>query len=126
MNKELVVKKCAKCGALVVELNKCNCENCGIKCCGEEMKVLAPNTVDAAVEKHKPTYEIVDGMLKVKVNHVMEEEHYIEWICIVGDNINIMKKLNPNEVAEFTCEYSENVEIYSYCNKHGLWKTEVK
>ncbi len=126
MNKELVVKKCTKCGALVIELEECKCENCGIKCCNEEMKTLKPNSVDAAVEKHVPSYEVVDGRINIKVNHVMEEDHYIEWIYVVNDKTNTMVKLNPGEVAEFNCEYVEGTVIYAYCNKHGLWKNEVK
>lgn len=63
------------------------CDNCEtqiltsedgkLECCGESMLELVPNSVDASFEKHVPTYEIVDGKVKAKVNHVMEEEHYI-------------------------------------------------
>ena len=79
--KELVIKKCLKCGALAEVLQDCKCENCGIKCCGQEMFSLVPNSVDAAFEKHVPTYQVVGDEVLVKVNHVMEEEHYIEWIA---------------------------------------------
>ena len=86
MSKELVIKKCMKCGAMVQVIEDCNCEECGIKCCGEQMQILKPNSVDAAIEKHVPTYEVKDGKIFVRVNHVMEEDHYIEWISIVFDN----------------------------------------
>lgn len=29
--------KCMSCGAIVKEIVPCNCGNCGIKCCGEQM-----------------------------------------------------------------------------------------
>jgi hypothetical protein len=32
---------CEKCGALVKILIECTCENCGIKCCGEQMKEIS-------------------------------------------------------------------------------------
>jgi len=32
--------KCKSCGAIVKELVPCNCENCGIKCCGKEMEEI--------------------------------------------------------------------------------------
>ena len=67
MSKELVVKKCMSCGAMVIVLEDCTCENCGIKCCGEEMAILEPNTVDAAVEKHVPVYEKVEDEIVVRV-----------------------------------------------------------
>ena len=70
MSKEFIVKKCIHCGAVVKVLEECNCA-CGIQCCGEEMKTLVPNSVDAAVEKHVPAYEVKDEKLFVKVNHIM-------------------------------------------------------
>ena len=81
--RELLIKKCKNCGAYVKVFKDCKCKNCGVVCCGESMEVLTPNSVDAAFEKHVPTYEVKDGKLRVEVNHVMEEEHYIEWIAFV-------------------------------------------
>ena len=86
MKNELIIKKCKSCGALVQVLHDCKCENCGIKCCQEEMVVLEPNSVDASAEKHVPTYEKVYDEIMVKVNHPMEKEHYIEWVSLVKDN----------------------------------------
>lgn len=124
--KELIIKKCTKCGAIVKVLQDCKCENCGIKCCGEEMKELIPNSVDAAVEKHVPTYEIKDGKIIVTVNHVMEDEHFIEWISIVKNNKECITYLEPGESAVAHCKYVPGTVIYAYCNKHGLWKKEVE
>ena len=39
--KDLVIKKCFKCGALVNVLNDCTCEDCGIKCCNATMKEIS-------------------------------------------------------------------------------------
>lgn len=126
-NKELTIKKCSKCGAEVKLLKACNCTNCGITCCGEPMKEMTPNTVDAAVEKHKPTYEIKDDKLIVKVNHVMEEEHYIEWISVQFRNKEITKYLKPGEEPILKCcHHEKGTKIYAYCNKHGLWATEIE
>lgn len=126
MKNELIIKKCKSCGAIVKVLEDCNCQNCGIKCCGEEMKKLVPNSVDAAIEKHVPTYEKVEDEILVKVNHVMEKEHYIEWICLVKDNKDIFVKLYPEQNAEVKFPYMQGATIYAYCNKHGLWKSEVE
>lgn len=126
MKNELIIKKCNNCGAIVKVIEDCNCENCGIKCCGEEMKVMTPNSVDAAVEKHVPTYEVVDNDIVVKVNHVMEKDHYIEWISLVTENKEYTVKLYPEQDAEARFPYSKGATLYAYCNKHGLWKTDVK
>lgn len=127
MERELVLKKCLKCGALVNVIKDCKCESgCGIKCCGETMKVIVPNTEEAAFEKHVPTYEISGEEIKVKVNHVMEDEHYIEWISMVTENEEIKKFFKPGEIAECTFRYVKGAKLYSYCNKHSLWMSEVK
>ena len=92
---ELNIKKCKKCGAIVKVLEDCHCDNCGIQCCGEQMELLKPNSVDAAFEKHVPTYEVKDGKIFVRVNHVMEENHYIQWISIVYDGKEKTNKSLP-------------------------------
>lgn len=125
MNNELIIKKCLKCGAIVSVIEDCECDNCGIMCCGEKMQKLIPNSVEAAKEKHIPSYEVVEDEIYVKVNHVMEKEHYIEWIAMVKDNnINICK-LYPEQNAECRFKYIPGAALYSYCNKHGLWKLDI-
>lgn len=126
MNNELIIKRCESCGAIVKVINDCSCENCGIKCCGETMKALLPNSVDAAIEKHVPTYEKVGDEISVKVNHVMEEEHYIEWISLIADNKEYTVSLLPEQNAECKFPYIQGSTLYAYCNKHGLWKADVK
>ena len=126
MKNELIIKKCNNCGAIVKVIEDCTCDNCGIKCCGEEMKVMIPNSVDAAVEKHVPTYQIIDNEIVVKVNHVMENEHYIEWISLVNGDKEYTVKLFPEQNAEARFQYEKGATLYAYCNKHGLWKSEIE
>lgn len=125
MKNELVIKKCKSCGAMVKVLKDCTCENCGIKCCGEEMEILVPNSVEASLEKHIPTYEKVEDEIFVKVNHPMEKEHYIEWVALVKDNKEYTVNLYPEQNAECRFKYIPGSTIYAYCNKHGLWKKDV-
>lgn len=124
--KEYVVKKCLKCGTVVRVIEDCNCTNCGIKCCGEEMHKLEPNSTDGAIEKHIPTYEIKEGKVYVSVNHVMEEDHFIKWISFVYDDIEITTYLVPHKAATAHSKYVKGMKIYAYCNKHGLWVKEVE
>ena len=126
MKNELLIKKCASCGALVKVIEDCTNENCGLQCCGKEMQLLVPNSVDAAVEKHVPTYKIIEDEIFVTVNHVMEKEHFIEWIALVTDNKEYMVKLYPEQNAECRFPYIPGSCLYAYCNKHGLWKKEVE
>ncbi len=124
--KELIIKKCMKCGALVQVIEDCHCDNCGIQCCGEQMKRIEPNSVDAAIEKHVPVYEIVENSIVVTVNHVMEEEHYIEWIAMVSDDKIGKKFLKPGDKPVVTFPYIPGSKVYAYCNKHLLWKADVQ
>ena len=124
--KELVIMKCLKCGAIVKVLKDCTCDNCGINCCGEPMKIVKANSVDAAIEKHKPTYTVENDKIVAKVNHVMDEEHFIEWICLLYDNKEEYVYLNPNEEPAAIFDKVDSGKLYSYCNKHGLWETDIK
>ena len=124
--KEYIVKKCMKCGALVRVMDNCTCSDCGITCCGEPMTRLKTNDTDAAVEKHIPYYEKKEGKVYVTVNHVMNEDHYIEWISFVYDNIEITTYLTPGKSAIAHGKYVKGMKVYAYCNKHGLWVKEVE
>jgi hypothetical protein len=74
----------------------------------------------------KSDYEIKDNIIKARVNHVMEDEHYIEWIAYVTENSHELRYFEPNMIAETEFEFVSNSKLYAYCNKHGLWKNEVK
>ena len=123
--KELVLKKCLKCGAIVKIVKDCNCDDCGIICCKEPMKEIKANSVDASIEKHKPNYTIENNKLIVTVNHVMEDDHYIEWICLLANNKEEYVYLKPGDDPKAIFEKVNSGKIYSYCNKHSLWVTEI-
>lgn len=126
MKNELVIKECKNCGALVKVLRDCTCDSCGIKCCSNEMVELKANETEASREKHIPTYEIVEDEIFVKVNHPMDKEHYIMWIALVNENKEYVINLYPEQNAECRFKYIPGSTIYAYCNKHKLWKCDVK
>ena len=119
------IKRCTKCGAVVDVLNDCTCENCGLVCCGQQMVELVPNTVECAVEKHLPQIEIAGNYVVVKVNHVMDADHYIEWVGVCGDGVSAKKFFKPNQQPIAVFPYVKGSTIYAYCNKHGLWSVKV-
>ena len=118
--------KCKKCNAVVEVLEDCTCSECGIICCNEKMEELKPNSVDASFEKHLPSCEIEGENVYVRVNHVMDEDHFINWIKVVNDESEITTRFKPGEEATFSFKYIKGTTVYSYCNKHGLWATEVE
>lgn len=99
-------------------------------CCDEDMELLVPKENDEGNEKHLPVVEISGNEVTVKVGsvaHPMTEAHYIQWISIFYNNKIQKVKLNYTDEpkAIFTVdEEFETIEVYEYCNIHGLWKTK--
>ncbi len=118
-------KKCNNCGAFIYVIDDCHCK-CGFMCCDEKMEDVVPNSVDAAFEKHVPTYTIKENKMEVTVNHVMDDDHYIEWISMESPKEIVTKKLAPHHEATVTFDYYPHAKLYAYCNKHGLWEKEVE
>ena len=123
MTKRLQIYKCEVCGNIVEVLH----EGAGeLVCCGEPMKLLVENTVDASKEKHVPVIEKTASGVRVKVGsvaHPMEEKHYIEWIEIIADGKAFRQFLKPGDAPEAVFEIKANkIEAREHCNLHGLWK----
>lgn len=122
--KRLQVYKCNVCGNMVEVIHAAGGQ---LVCCGQPMELLTENTTDAALEKHVPVVEKVDGGLKVTVGsvaHPMEEKHYIEWIEVVADGKAYRQFLNPGDKPEaFFTVTGEQINAREFCNLHGLWKS---
>jgi len=117
--------KCSICGNMV-EVTKVGGGQ--LVCCGKPMEKLEPNTVDASTEKHVPVGSREDNKIVVQVGsvpHPMIPEHYIEWIAVVSDNSVERIHLKPGEDPKAIFSNKENVDIYEYCNLHGLWKSSL-
>lgn len=95
------------------------------ECVDVSEKEIVANSVDAAFEKHVPQYEIEKDKIRVSVNHVMEDDHYIEWIMVEYEDFDMTKYFKPGAVAEMEVGYVPGMKLYAYCNKHGLWMSEV-
>ena len=123
MAKKLEIYKCEACGNIVEILHGGEGE---LVCCGEPMKLIVENTVDAAKEKHVPVIERVSGGIKVKIGsvaHPMEDKHYIEWIEIIADGKAYRQFLKPGEKPEASFQVTaDKIQAREYCNLHGLWK----
>ncbi|MCJ7547342.1 MAG: desulfoferrodoxin [Deltaproteobacteria bacterium] len=123
MTARLQIYKCEVCGNIVEVLH----EGAGeLVCCGQPMKLLVENTVDASKEKHVPVIEKTASGVRVKVGsvaHPMEEKHYIEWIEIIADGKAYRQFLKPGDAPEAVFEIKANkIEAREHCNLHGLWK----
>ena len=54
----------------------------------------------------------------------MTEEHYIKWISVTTTKRVLEYELKPNMKPEviFNLDDEEILEVFAYCNLHGLWK----
>ena len=117
--------KCTKCNTIVeiVMPGKPSLVHCG-----QPMELLEEQVAEAALNKHVPVIEKIDGGYKVKVGstaHPMTETHYIVWIELLADGKIYRQFLSPGDKPEaiFSVEAKE-VSAREYCNLHGLWKDE--
>lgn len=98
-------------------------------CCGVGMKCLEANTdEEASTEKHVPVVVKEKNKVVVYVGsilHPMEEKHYIEWISLETDKGRYLKYLSHGDMPLVTFsladEYEDVINVYAYCNIHGLW-----
>lgn len=122
MAKRNEVYKCEQCNNIVEVIVPTDKELCGFK-------QLKENTTDAATEKHVPVVEKIEGGYRVtvgEVEHPMTEAHYIQFIELITDNNEVLRKyLTPTDkpVAEFKTD-AKNVYAREYCNLHGLWRSK--
>ena len=125
MAKLLEVYKCELCGNIVEVVHAGEGD---LSCCGQEMKLMTENTVDAAKEKHVPVIEVGDGFVKVTIGsvvHPMEEKHYIEWIELIADGKAYRQFLKPGDAPTATFNVSaQKLTAREYCNLHGLWTAQ--
>ena len=91
------VYKCEICGNIVEVLSGADG---ALACCGENMKVLKENTMDAAREKHVPMVTQSEEGIVVNVgsvDHPMTDEHYIEWIELISGDTTHTAFLKPGD-----------------------------
>lgn len=121
MEKNTRFYKCSVCGNQVGLIRDMGPK---IMCCGKPMDLMVSNDVTGAEQKHIPVCKIENNKIYVsigEVEHPMEQDHYIEWIAIVGENRTTRIALKPGQECKAVFEYMPNSTIYAYCNKHGLW-----
>lgn len=119
------------------------CDRCGnvvalatvgggtLSCCGQAMTELVPNTQDGAKEKHVPVAKVVGSEVEVQVGevlHPMIDVHYIEWIYLLTDKGGSFHFLKPGMEPKTVFALAEGekpLEVYAYCNKHGLYSAKI-
>ncbi len=114
--------KCDDCGEIVLEMGAA-----GKTCPSQAKQLITPNSTDAAGEKHVPVAKAENGHVKITVGevlHPMTEEHHIAWVYVKTSFGGIHCNLCAGDPPEalLNVKPSEALEVYAYCNLHGLWK----
>ena len=121
--------KCPICGNVVEKIVD---KGVPVVCCGKPMVELTANTTDGALEKHVPVLSIDGDKLHVKVgevSHPMTDEHLITTIIAVFNNQVLRVDLTSADQPEAVFaigDYKGTIEVYEYCNLHGLWKATIE
>lgn len=88
-----------------------------------------PNS-NGAPEKHLPKVVVNGNDIEISVNHVMTDEHYIQFIWlrdVDSDEVVLVKGCSPSEEKPYLkARVPSGVTLSPclYCNLHGLWKGE--
>jgi superoxide reductase len=91
---------------------------------------IYPANSNGAPEKHIPQVSIQGNDVEISANHVMSDEHYIQFIWLKDVKTNevvLAKELTPQEEKPvLKAKVPSGVELrpYLFCNLHGLWKGE--
>lgn len=125
----MTFRKCDTCGQVIgIIKNKDN----QIVCCGKVMSEIVPQeTEDFLGEKHIPIFFIKHKKLFIQVGsneHPTSLDHHIEWVAVKTNVRHQRIPLFPGERARIMIPLvcgEEVLEIYAYCNIHGLWKRNV-
>ena len=94
-----------------------------VSCCGVTMPALEAEEPD---DKCTLTIERSEDEYYVTSNHEMSKSHYISFMAAVKDNSFELIKLYPESPAEARFKMSRTRYIYYYCNRHGLFKLDVR
>ena len=94
-----------------------------VSCCGITLPPAEPEEDDGG---HTITVEGVEDEYFVSVNHPMTKEHYISFIAAVSDcGVNIVK-MYPEGNAEARIKKNRVRFFYVYCNRHGLFRLDMR
>jgi superoxide reductase len=119
--------KCEVCGNII---GKVLDSGVPVVCCGQKMNIIPAQMDDTKYEKHQPVVTITEQKVEINIGsvpHPMLGEHYIQWVYLQTDKGGQRRNLLPNEnpTVTFYCIDEKPLAVFSFCNMHGLWVTEL-
>lgn len=129
MTEKMQVYKCEICGNVTLVLHEGQGE---LVCCGEPMRLLEEKFEGEENEMHLPEMDRTDNGFFAKIGlirHPMNDDHHIEWVEVEMEDGSIHRKfLSSGDTPEvyFGLNYNDLTEVRIYCNKHELWKQDMR
>lgn len=109
---------CPVCGNVIH-----SCGEAVISCCGLTLPALQAEEPD---DEHVLDISEVEDEYFVRSEHPMTREHYISFLAAVSDSSVEIVKLYQEWNAEARFRRSCVRRIYAYCNRHGLFVTDLR
>jgi len=108
---------CPVCGNVIHSMGEA-----AIACHGVQ---LAPAQAEPSDERHMIFIEGVEDEYFVRIDHDMNKQHYISFVAALSPDRLQLVKLYPEGNAEARFQLRGVKRIYFYCNRDGLYYTDV-
>ena len=109
---------CSTCGNVLLGTGEAD-----ISCCGRKLSSLPVEKDDGA---HSMTVEEIETDYFITINHDMTKTHYISFVAYLNYDSVLLKKLYPEQNAEFRIPQMHGEKLFIYCNTHGLFEKRIK
>ena len=109
---------CPVCGNVILATGEAVVSCCGI--------TLPPQEAEEADAEHPIRMEIMEDEYFVSVQHPMTKEHYLSFLLAVSDQGTQFVRLYPEGNAEARFRINAVEAVYSFCNRHGLFRYQLK
>lgn len=87
---------------------------------------LLPEDSEFSDENHKIVIERIEDEYFVQIEHDMKKDHYISFIAALSSDTLQLHKLYPEGNAEARFKINGVKKLYFYCNRDGLFYSDVK
>lgn len=94
-----------------------------ISCCGVVLPAAEAETPDAS---HAAAISEVEDEYYFELTHEMSRTHYISFAASVKDDRAEIVKFYPEQDAACRFPIRNTACIYYYCNRHGLFKIQMR
>lgn len=109
---------CPVCGNVIVSTGET------VVCCCA--LTLPPLEAEDAECDHEINIETVEDEYYVTIDHPMSKEHNISFLAALTDCGMELVKLYPEQICEARFKIRRTHAVYAYCNRHGLFKAEIR